>query len=66
MLHFSGPTRQRGNGLGSLTAGVGRVALPFGEKVLLPAVKKMGKELFVQSSPELMDVATKKHLPNKQ
>ena len=60
MPHFSRHTRQRGSGLESLAAGVGRVALPFPNKVLLPAVKSMGKEFFVQSLPELMDVATKK------
>ena len=32
MPHFSGHTRQRGSGLGSLAAGVGRVALPFAKK----------------------------------
>ena len=58
--HFSGHTRQRGSGLGSLAAGVGRVALPLARKVLLPAVKSIGKEFFVQSLPELMDVAKKK------
>ena len=58
--HFSGHARQRGSGIGSLALGVGRVALPFAKKVLLPAVKSIGKELFVQSLPELMEVASKK------
>ena len=60
MPHFSGQTRQRGSGIGSLALGVGRVALPFAKKVLLPAVKSIGKELFVQSLQELMEVATNK------
>ena len=58
--HFSGHARQRGSGIGSLALGVGRVALPFAKKVLLPAVKSIGKELFVQSLPELMEVASRK------
>ena len=63
MPHFSGKARQRGSGIGSLALGVGRVALPFAKKVLLPAVKSIGKELFVQNLPELMEVATKKNSP---
>ena len=63
--HFSGHARQRGSGIGSLALGVGRVALPFAKKVLLPAVKSIGKELFVQSLPELMEVASKKNLSNE-
>ena len=63
--HFSGHARQRGRGIGSLALGVGRVALPFAKKVLLPAVKSIGKELFVQSLPELMEVASKKNLSNE-
>ena len=63
--HFSGHTRQRGSGLGSLAAGVGRVALPFAKKVILPAVKSIGKEFFVQSLPELMDAALKKKSPKQ-
>ena len=58
--HFSGHARQRGSGIGSLALGVGRVALPFAKKVLLPAVKSIGKDLLVQSLPELMEVASKK------
>ena len=58
--HFSGHARQRGSGIGSLALAVGQVALPFAKKVLLPAVKSIGKDLFVQSLPELMEVASKK------
>ena len=58
--HFTGHARQRGSEFGSLALGVGRVALPFLKKVLLPAVQSIGKELFFQSSPEIMEVATKK------
>ena len=63
--HFSGYSRQRGSGFGSLAAGVGRVAIPFAKKFLLPAVKSIGKELFAQSIPELFDVAAKRKTPKQ-
>ena len=63
--HFSGPARQRGSGFGSLAAGVGRVALPFAKKFLLPAVKSIGKEFLSQSIPELFDVTSKKKTPKQ-
>ena len=62
MPHFTSHARQRGGGFGSLALGVGCVALPFAKKVLLPAVQSIGKELFVQSLPEILEVATKKSL----
>ena len=63
--HFSGPARQRGSGFGSLAAGVGRVALPFAKKFLLPAVKSIGKKFLSQGIPELLDVASKKKTPKQ-
>ena len=44
MPHFTGHARQRRRRFGSLALGVGRVALPFAKKVLLPAVQSIGKE----------------------
>ena len=63
--HFSGLARQRGSGFGSLAAGVGRVALPFAKKYLLPAVKSIGKEFVSQSIPELLEVVSKKKTPKQ-
>ena len=60
MPHFTGHARQRCGGFGSLVLGVGRVALPFAKKILLPAVQSIGKELFVQSLPEVLEGTTKK------
>ena len=60
MPHFTGHARQRGSGFGSFALGNGRAALPFAKKVLLIAVQSIGKELFVQSLPEISEVATKK------
>ena len=39
LAHFSGHYRQRGSGFGALTAGIGRVAIPFARRVILPAAK---------------------------
>ena len=63
--HFSGPARQPGICFGSLAAGVGRVALPFAKKFLIPAVKSIGQEFSSQSIPELLDVASKKKTPKQ-
>lgn len=58
--HFSGHYRQRGRGFGALAAGIGRFALPLAKRFLVPAAKKIGRELLMQAAPELIDVVTKK------
>ena len=64
--HFSSRYyRQRGSGFGALAAGIGRFALPFSKNIFLPAAKKIGKELFFQGAPELVDVITKKKTPRQ-
>ena len=63
--HFSGHYRQRGSGFGALAAGIGRVAIPFARRVILPAAKKLGRELLMRAAPELIDVAMKKKSPKK-
>ena len=57
--HFASYNRQRG---GALAAGIGRVALPFAKNFVLPAAKKIGKKLLVQSVPEVFDVIAKRKL----
>ena len=52
MPHFSGHYRQRGSGFGALAMGIGRVALPLARKFIVPAAKRIGKELLVQAAPE--------------
>ena len=64
--HFSGPARQRGSGFGSLAAGVGRVALPFPKKFLLPAVKSIGKEFLSQAYPSCLTLHQKRRHRNKR
>lgn len=63
--HFTGYYRQRGSGFGALAAGIGRFALPLAKKFIIPAAKKIGKELLIQGAPELIDVITKKKTPKQ-
>ena len=65
MPHFSGHYRQRGSGFGALAASIGRFALPLARKFILPAAKKIGRELLVQGAPELIDVVTTKKSPKQ-
>ena len=65
MPHFSGHYRQRGSGFGALAIGIGRVALPLARKSIIPAAKRIGKELLVQAAPELIKIATKKKTPKQ-
>ena len=51
MPHFSGHYRQRGSGFGALVMGIGRVALLLARKFIVPAAKRIGKELLVQAAP---------------
>ena len=65
MPHFSGHYRQRGSGFGALAMGIGRVGLPLARKFIVPAAKRIGKELLVQAAPELIDLATRKKTPKQ-
>ena len=59
LSYFSGNYRQRGSGFGALVSCIGRIALPLARKFIVPAAKRVGKELLLQSAPELMDVVSK-------
>ena len=63
--YFSGHYRQRCSGFGALASGIGRISLPVARKFILPAAKRVGKELLLQSVPELMDVVSKKKSPKQ-
>ena len=58
--HFSGHYRQRGSGFGALASGI-----ELAGKFVLPAAKRIGKELLLQSIPEFMDVIGKKKSPKQ-
>ena len=48
-----------------MAAGNGRVPIPFARWVILPAAKKLGRELLMSAAPELIDVAMKKKSPKQ-
>ena len=58
---FSGPGRQLGSGaLGAIALRMGRVTLPLLKKYVFPVAKSIGKELSMQTIPELANIITKK------
>ena len=63
--HFSGHYRQRGNGFGALASGIGRVALPLARKFVLPAAKRIGKELLLQTSLSWWMLSVKRNHQSK-
>ena len=65
MPHFTGHYRQQGSGIGALAMSIGRVGLPLARKFIVPAAKRIGKELLVQAAPELIDIATRKKTPKQ-
>ena len=54
-----------GSGFGALAIGIGRVALPLARKFIVPAAKRIGKEILVQAVPEVIDIATRKKTPKQ-
>ena len=63
--YFAGHYRQRGSGFGALAAGIGRATIPIAKKFLWPVARKIGRELFVQAAPEIVDVVAKKKSPKE-
>ena len=63
--YFAGHYRQRGSRFGALAAGIGRAAISIAKKFVWPVAKKIGKELFVQEAPEIVDVVAEKKSPKE-
>ena len=63
--YFAEHYRQRGSGFGALAAGIGGAAIPIAKKFLWLVAKKIGRELFVQAAPEIVDVVAKKKSPKE-
>ena len=47
---------QRGRGLGALAQVIGRIAIPFLRKYIVPAAKRVGANLLVFAAPEIGEV----------
>ena len=60
---FLGHARQRGRGFGALAQTLGRTAIPFIKKYIVPAAKRIGADLFEIAAPEIGKVVSgrKKH-----
>ena len=52
-LIFRGHARRRGRGFGALVQTLGRTAIPFIKKYIIPAAKRVGEDLFEFAAPEI-------------
>ena len=50
--------RQRGRGFGALAQVIGRIAIPFSSKSIVPAAKRVGADLLEFSAPEIAEVVS--------
>ena len=50
--------RQRGRGLGALSQVIGRTAIPFLRKYVVPAAKRVGADLLEFAVPEIAEVVS--------
>ena len=55
---YRGIGRQRGRGFGALAQNIGRTAIPFLRKYIVPAAKRVGADLLEFAVPDLADVVS--------
>ena len=55
---FRGHARQRGRGFGAPAQTLGRTAIPFIKKYIVPAAKRIGADLFEIADPEIGEVVS--------
>ena len=55
---YGGIGRQRGRGLDAIAQVIGRTAIPFLRKYIVPAAKRVGADLVEYAVPELADVVS--------
>ena len=55
---YRGVGRQGGRGFGALAQGIGRKAIPFLHKFIVPAAKQGGADLFENAVPEIAEVVS--------
>ena len=58
--YYKGIERQRGRGFGALAQVIGRTAIPFLRKYIIPAAKRLGVDLLEFAVPEVADVVSGK------
>ena len=54
--YFRGVGRQRGRGFGALAQVIGRTAIPFMRKYVVPAAKRIGADMLEFAAPEIGEV----------
>ena len=58
--YYKGIGRQRGRGFGAIAQVIGRTAIPFLKKYIVPAAKRVGADLLEFAVPEVADVVSGK------
>ena len=56
--YYRGVGRQRGRGFGALAQVIGRTAIPFLQKYIVPAAKRVGADLLEFAVPEIAEVVS--------
>ena len=56
--YYTGAGRQRGRGFGALAQVIGRTALPFSPKYVVPAAKCIGADMLEFAAPEIGEVSS--------
>ena len=54
--YYRGVGRQRGRGFGALAQVIGRTAIPFLRKYVVPAAKRIGADMLESAAPEIGEV----------
>ena len=55
-------TRQRGRGFGALAQVIGRTAVPFVKKFIVPSAQRVGADLLEYALPEMAEVISGKKI----
>ena len=56
--YYRGVGRQRGRGFGALAQVIGRTAIPFLRKYIVPAAQRVGADLLEFAVPEILEVVS--------
>ena len=56
--YYRGVGRQRGRGFGALAQVIGRTAIPFLRKYIVPAAKRVGADLLEFAEPQISEVVS--------